>query len=422
MDELAPEKPQGYRHSLLWNFAFSSYWFATSYKWFILLFILLPTQVKDLVPGGEKNTWWGIIFGTGAVWAIVGPSIFGRLNETLGGKWRDRRRWLSLGSGLTVIALFTLVQAPNLWLLGLGYLLLQVSDDIGTGPYAGMVADSVPESERGYASSILGGLKLVGQIVSAVVALALKKTELIYIGIAAVNVLCAVWTIHSIKGLAMAPEQTGERGHFHHEWIAPFRDSDFVRVWFNRLIVSFAFACISAYTKNFLDDMFTKWMFFGHDLGSGKSAAIVLALTISFAGIIGSIYSAKVTDRIGKKPLLIGSGVLIALALVPIGLAPSFMVIWACVFVFGIGNGVYAAADWALISDVLPNPEKSSTEMGVWQSSETAVQIPAGVIMGAVIDQINKVHFGAGYMTMVWTAAALFFVSIFLVKGIKRTR
>ncbi len=423
MEPTESDQPvSGYQNKFWWNVGFSAYWFATSYKWFILLFILLPGMIETHVPNGEKNTYWGLIFGTGAIWAIVGPSIFGRLNETLGGKWQNRRLWIAIGTAGTVIALFTLFKASNLWLFGFAYLLLQVSDDVGTGPYAGMIADSVPKENRGYASSILGALKLFGQIASAIVALALRKPELIFIGIATVNILCALWTITTIAPVSQARVSQRPRENIFKEWINPFRDGDFLRVWLNRLIVSFAFACISAFTRNYLSDMYSEWKLFGINLGDAEMAAIVLALGISFAGIVGSIIAAKLADKTGRKPLLIWSAILIAFSLFPISFAREFTPILLLVLAFGIGNGIYVAADWALISDVLPNPDKAATEMGVWQSSETAVQVPAGIIMGFLIDLLNRQTFGLGYQFMIWTAASLFFVSIFLVKGIKGAR
>lgn len=410
--------PQGYRHTLGWNLGFSSYWFATSYKWFILLFILLPSMVDDMVEGGTKNTAWGLVLGTGAVWALIGPAIFGRLSETLGRRWRSTAPWLLLGSAMTCIALFTIHSADVLWVLAVGYFLLQFGDDLGTGPYAGMVASNVPEEHRGYASSILGACKLAGQIGSAVAAVVLKRPELILLGIALVNVLAAISTSITIRSIPPRPEP-GERKGFWQEYIEPFGDHDFRIVWLNRVIVSFAFACVSAYTLNFLKDMFTEYRIFGLNLGSADNAAIALALTISFAGILGSIFSARVSDKIGRKPLLVRSGIIVACALIPIGFLPNLTAIFFCVLVFGIGNGIYAAADWALVSDILPKGEKAATEMGAWQSSETAVQIPAGILMGLLIDTLNRIHFGAGYQAMIAIAGTLFFGSIFLVKHIR---
>ena len=39
----------GYRDTWLWNLGFSAYWFATSYKWYILLLVIIPGQVVDVV-------------------------------------------------------------------------------------------------------------------------------------------------------------------------------------------------------------------------------------------------------------------------------------------------------------------------------------------------------------------------------------
>lgn len=411
----------GYREGTAWSLGFSAYWFATSYKWFILLFILLPDKVGAIVPGGEKNTAWGLVFGTGAVWALVGPSIFGRLSETLGERWRRRGPWLVVGSALTCVALGFVYGAGSLPLLGLGYLLLQVSDDIGTGPYAGMVADSVPPERRGFHAAVLGGMKLGGQIVSALMAIALREPGLIFIAIGGVNLVCALVTAWTIREVPARPEPVGRSG-FVAEYLEPFKSPDFRYVWANRFIVAFAFACVTAYTLNFLKDMFTSWRLFGWDLGEPATAANVLALTISFTGVMGAVFAARVSDRVGRKPLLIFGAIVFTCALVPIAIVRDFTAVWICVVFFGVANGMYQSADWAIASDVLPNTDKAATEMGAWQSSETAVQVPAGVVMGFLVDQLNRVSFGLGYQAMVLTSAALFLVSIALVRRIRSAR
>ncbi|MCB0824665.1 MAG: MFS transporter [Armatimonadetes bacterium] len=417
----------GYVNKFGWNLGFSAYWFATSYKWFILLFVFLPKQVADIVPGGEKNTYWGLILGTGAIWAVIGPAVFGRLHETKGGIWAKRHIWLAIGSAGTLIALMVLVGASSLWILALGYFLLQLSDDVGTGPYAGMVAEVVPEEHRGFSSAILGGFKLFGQIASAIMALVLKKIELVYIGIATVNLICAIITILTIKNLPdkeIDPDAKSET--FVKEYLAPFKNSDFVKVWLNRMIVAFAFASITAYTRNFLEDTYAATksiefflMNFKNPESYANDAANILALTISFTGILGSLFSARYADRIGRKKLLVISAMIMAIALVPIAMTKDFNLIWMMVAGFGLGNGLYAAADWALASDVLPDQSRPATQMGAWQSSETAVQIPAGIVMGALIDTLNRQSAGLGYQAMLITAATLFFCSTFLVKRIR---
>ncbi len=414
----------GYRHTLGWNIGFSSYWFANSYKWFILLFVLIPSIVNNIVPGGEKNSWWGLVFGLGAFWAIIGPPIFGRLNETLGGVWRLRQPWILIGSAVTVIGLFAVMGSQSLWTLSAGYFMLQIGDDIGTGPYAGMVADTVPEEHRGYSSSVLGALRLFGQVFSAliaVIALAIHQTGLIFVGIALVNIGCALWTCWTIRNVPPQQDASTERGSLIHDWIEPFKSHDFKLVWFNRFVCSFAFSLIAAYTFNFLHDMFKAWTLFGLKLPDARTAALALAITISLSGIVGSIISARMADKHGRKPLLIASGIIIFFSLIPIAFTQRFDLVWVCVAIFGVGNGIYVSADWALIGDILPHKEKAATEMGVWHAAETIVQM-FGVVTGFSIDFLNRAHFGLGYQVMVLTAGSLFLLSTFIIRGIKGAR
>lgn len=414
--------PGGYRRTLPFNLGLSAYWFATSYKWFIILLVLLPDKVSHLVPDAQKNAAWGLVLGTGAVWAMVGPSVFGRLYETLPGWLANRGAWLALGSGITVLAIGALYGAGSLPMLAAAYFLLQISDDAGTGPYAGMVADSVPPENRGYASSVLGALKLAGQISSAIVAIILGRVELIFVAIAAVNVICAAITIVTIRELPRSIPVSPVRRSFFVEYIAPFRSTDFRTVWINRFIVAFAYGCVTAYALNFLKDMLPNYHLFGRDLGAPQMAANVLAITISLSGLIGAAQSARVADRTGRKPLLILSAVLMAIALLPIVVLRDYTGIWMSVVVFGLGLGVYQANDWAIASDVLPNPDRAATEMGAWQSSETSVQVLVGLLMGPLIDGLNSRTPGSGYVAMLLIAAGLFLASVILIPRIKSAR
>jgi Na+/melibiose symporter-like transporter len=408
-----------YRRTFGFNAGMSAYWFATSYKWFILLFILIPEKVKEIVPGGDKSAAWGMILGTGALWALVGPAIFGRLYENSSGWFRNRGSWIAIGSGLTAIAVFALYGSSSLLAIAAAYLMLQVSDDLGTGPYAGMVADTVPLENRGYASSVMGGFKLFGQIASAVMALVLKRVDLIFIGIASVNVVCALWTAWTIKDLPNAERVVREKTSFVQDYLEPFKSFDFRAVWFNRFIVFFANGCVTGYALYFLGDMLTSYRLFGADLGTASGSANVLALTISFTGILGSILAARYADRIGRKPLLIWSIVILAVTLLPVTVLRDYTAIWITVSLYGFGNGIFQSVDWAIASDVLPNPDRAATEMGAWQSSETSTQVLVGLIMGPVIASLNKVQYGLGYQAMVIIACTLFVISIFSVRAIK---
>lgn len=417
----------GYRHSLLWNLAFSSYWFATSYKWFILLIVLIPGRVQELVYGGEASRTWGLIFGAGAIWAVFGPALFGTISDNLTSKYGRRKPFIALGSGLTLIALFLVFRAEVIWVLAVGYLLLQISDDVGTGPYSAMIPEVVPENRRGHASSILGMLQSLGQVSSAVVGLVLGNVALIFIGIGVVNVLCAWLTIYSLKGIKSEPAIVSTESiltRFIAQWKAPWVDADFRWVWFTRFINSLGFYLVSTYLLFYLTRGFDAYVLFGRDLQEPETAVQVLAVSISLFGAVGAIISARLSDSFGRKKLIYAAGVVLFCSLLPFAFYREFTATFILAIFFGTAYGIYVAADWALISDVLPNKETAGTEMGVWQSSISSVQIIAGG-SGVAIAALNAwgLERGTqgieGFMAAIVAAAFLFLISCFLVSRVR---
>ena len=438
----------GYRDTWLWNLGFSAYWFATSYKWYILLIIVIPGQVVDLITtdavrGGMaleaaeqyaedfKNTKWGLVVLLGAVWALFGPMIFGGWSDRLRSRFGHRQPFIAAGAALTVVSLAVLADAQSYWVIIVGYLLLQFSDDVGTGPYSAMVPEIVPEESRGRASSVMSMLQLLGQIGSSVAALVISAVvkdpvaavKTIYLGVGSVNALCALWTVYTIRAVrpALAEEGEAEKELFFRKWARPFKQRDFVWVWFTRLLSALGFFLVTTYIRNFLTDAYDSYVFFGMDLGSASMAVNVLGLTMSLTGAFGAMYAAKHSDRIGRKRLIYVSGVLIFCVMVPFALVRDYTVAWALACVFGAGYGLYISADWALVSDVIPNKRSAGVEMGVWASSIVSVQLLSGAY-GSVIDWLNKKSPHAGYMSAVVLAGCLFLVSTMLVRQVRGSR
>jgi len=435
-----------YRHGWAWNLGLSAFWFATSWKWFILLIAILPGQVAEIVPGGEKNTAWGLVFSIGAIWAIFGPSIFGNLSDRMG----RRRPFIALSAGLSVLALVWLAGADQLWMLILGYLLLQVSDDVGQGAGSALIPQYVPAEHRGRSSSIMSVLQLAAQIVGAVTgvilggmnAFGLTGVQLIYGLIALVNIVCALVTLRTIRHAPepfQTPPPNGES--FAARWIKPWRNRDFVWVWATRFLMAFGFYLIQPYLRNYLDDAVPGVLsfndvallgvtvsfpaktlaLFGVGIGEASQAALVLGLTISLTGALGSVLASRFADQWGRKRLIYTGGGLMAATMVPFALVPDFSMIWLMALGFGFGYGMYLSADWALASDVMPDSAELGKDMGLWQMSVSSVQIFSGT-GGRVIDSLNATSMGLGYRVAILTAGVLFLFSAALVRQVKGSR
>lgn len=415
-----------YRDKPTWYLGLSAYWFATSFKWFILLLVVIPGQVEKLVPGGEKGGYWGMVFAIGAAWAMIGPSLFGFISDRLMARWRNRRPFLAIGAALTAIALMSLAGANSITAIVFGYLLLQVSDDVGTGPYAALIPELVPVERRGRASGFMGLMSLLGQLTVGVMAIVLHGDIFkIYVAIAVVNILCAIWSIMTISGAE--PVETVDYAEkvsanpikdFIQGWAAPWRSRDFFWVWFTRFLNAFGFYLIVNYLRYFLTDVVKVFDLGFVKFGDAGMAANVLALVISLTGAFGSIWASRAADRLGRKRVIYIAGTLMSITLIPFILFPTYVVIFSLATVFGVGYGLYMSADWALASDVMPSKGDEGKDMGVWSMSNTAVQIFTG-LMGALIDAINRSFKGGGYTTAFAIAAVMFFMSTVLVRQVK---
>lgn len=408
-----------YQDRLSWYLGASAYWFIGSAKYFILLLTVLPGQVKALTPGGAENTTWGMVVTIGSIWAIFGPAIFGYLSDLVG----RRRPFIAAGAGLTLVAFGLLGSASSLPMLIAGYLLLQISDDMGQGAYQAIIPEHVPPERRGRASGVMAFMELIAQITIALIAMALGGVMAIYIALGTINVLCAGWTLYTLSGTRKvasvdAVRQPGSIVAFFRSWTGPWKSRDFVWVWLTRFLSAVGFYCAQLYLKFYLEARFPDYKVFGMSVGDSGFAVIVLGLAISLFGGIGAIWSARVADQIGRKRVIYLSGTTMSVLLVPYALIPNYQIIFLLSILFGFAYGAYLGANWALVADVLPSRDSLATDMGIWAATIPLGQAVAGSA-GRIVDTLNASSPGMGYTVVFLIGAAMFFAGTVFVRMVK---
>jgi len=102
-------------------------------------------------------------------------------------------------------------------------------------------------------------------------------------------------------------------------------------------------------------------------------------------------------------------------------LFPRYDLLLALALVFGLFYGVYLAVDWALVADVLKDPEAHATDMGLWQTAIVVPQVLAGAF-GRPLDLLNAQTPGLGYQVLYLLAALFFLLGAFGVAGVRRSR
>lgn len=112
-----------------------------------------------------------------------------------------------------------------------------------------------------------------------------------------------------------------------------------------------------------------------------KSMAIIATATIAISLIGGFI-----TDWTGRrKPLVFLAATLEAAGFLTIAYAPSVPQFLVGVAMAGIGKGLYFAVDLALLAAILPRPEDSAKDMGVFQIANSLPQSLAPAIAPIIL-------------------------------------
>ena len=402
-----------------WYITLSTYWFATSFKWFLVLLVLLPARVAELVSPDEKATKLGLLFAVGAVMAFVGPPVFGYVSDRFPTRWGRRLPYLGVGALLTAVGLVWMAYAPSYWWLFLSYIILQLADDLATGPYSALIPDLVSPEKRGVASGWMGSLQMAAQIAAGVVAVILADLRLLFLVTAAVNLLAAAWTLVFIR----EPRQVSARSEgFLASMAAPWSNPDFRWVWGTRFLVMLGQYVVQTYLQYYLEDVVRIFTLFGRVVASKAFQAVaLLALVISLGASLSAVPAGRWSERVGRKLPIYLSGLTMAFVLIPLLLLPRFDVLVLVALFFGVGYGAYMAVDWALVTDVLQDPQAHATDMGIWQTSIVVPQIIAG-IMGRGVDWLNQTSPGMGYTVLFLAAAASFVLGTLLVRQVRGVR
>jgi MFS family permease len=118
--------------------------------------------------------------------------------------------------------------------------------------------------------------------------------------------------------------------------------------------------------------------------GEEQGLWILVALAISVGSTaLGTIPGAKLSDRVGRKPVIYASTVVGAIGMALIALAPGIVVVMAGVVCIGLAGGAFLAVDWALMTDIIPKAS-AGRYMGISNIVE-ATNGPIATSIGGLI-------------------------------------
>jgi MFS family permease len=356
--------------------------------------IAIQERIPDLVPIGEKGTYIAIQ-GFAILWVniLVQPTI-GMISDYTVSRWGRRKPYIAIGATLDVVFIIG-VATSNTYVSLVAFLfLLQFSSNFAQGPFQGYVPDLVPEKQVGLASAMVGAMQTIGFIVGGiVVSLAYLVVvppakpdftiPLIVLGV--IEFLTAMGTVIWVRE-GGAPRPRRGRSWLdiaRSAWATDIlRERSFVYLVLSRLMF---FAGINVLTGWFV-------IFMNQTLRPAPEDrfAILSGLQIVVAVVtaLSTFPSARLSDRIGRKPVIYVACLAGGLGLLIVALAPSFWIVLAGAVLMGVGAGTFLAVDWALMTDIIPKAA-SGRYMGISNIAVAAAGTLAGVLVGPVIDLVG---------------------------------
>jgi MFS family permease len=338
-------------------------------------------------PGSEGTTLFALTVAGALIAALVQPTV-GSISDYTISRWGRRKPYIFIGSVLDVVFLYGVATSNSILAVASFMVLLQVSANFAQGPFQGYVPDLVPAKQVGLASALVGLFQVLGNAVGFGIGSAAVATDSFFLGMMALGALelatmvSVVWRVNEGK----AARDRGGRS-----WLSVAREAwatDILRersfLW---LVSSRLFFLMGATMLINLSLFFFAQTF---DLPQDEAGAAnfpVLAAVI-VGNILTVIPAGRISDRVGRKPVIYVACAVAGLGMLIVALAPTIPVVIVGAALFGAGSGMFLAVDWALMTDIIPKAS-SGRYMGISNVATATAGIFSLMTGGTLMDLVN---------------------------------
>lgn len=357
-----------------------------------------------------------VLGGVGAFFATVANVVFGRISDRTTSKWGRRRIWIVLGTVVMTAAFLVMALAPNLAMATVGWALAQLGANITLAPFIATIADQVPKFQRGQITAAVGIAQNVGILGGTFVAQMFQdQLVVMFVGpsILAIAAMVIFAFVLPDEVLPVKPPRATFYDWWNTFWVSPRTYPDYALAWWSRFLITLASFLFTTFRILFVPG---RLGVAEHDI-AGVITMSVLIYTIAL--VLTSWAAGKLSDKIKRRKAFVwGSTAVFAIGTVVLAFIHSVPEYYVLEAFMGLAYGVYVGVDLALVVDVLPNPDDSGKDLGVFNIANALPQTFAPMIGGVLI------YVGAypNFDLVLWTAGVAALIGAVVIIPIKKVR
>lgn len=404
-------------------------------------------KVRLIAPPALKNTALSFITIMALLVALIIQPLTGWWSDRTQTRWGKRLPYLVGGVVGLSFSFSLLIIADNLWLLVMAAMLTSACTNTVQGVWQALTPDQVPVTQHGLAAGIKTLLELVGVVAGVVLfGLALARGMIWVTPTAAIAIfwlilIITVYTLWCSKGWVYESRSTQDASqkkagqltmlYFYaggarsttpspiQLWIKTlrlarraagqlavlFRRTPTFFWWIvNRILFWSAGIAVRTFILNYLEDVMAL------PLTEVQALSQRLFLILGMGVFLLVLPAGILADRLGRRPLLIGAGLVAAAGTVMLLFVRDPTLLFVAGGLIAGGAGIFASTSWALATDLAP-PGQSALYLGI-ANGATVLGSIGGRLGGPVIDGLNQTsRTGAMGYLVVFGLAAIFFMA-----------
>jgi MFS family permease len=364
-------------------------------------------EFTGLVDKGDAGRALFLISISGAIIAVIVQPTIGSISDYTISRWGRRKPYILIGSVLDVVFLIGIASSNTLVAIAAFIALLQFSSNFAQGPFQGYVPDLVPGPQVGTASALVGLMQVLGNVSGFVIGAIATATHNYALGLVALGVLELVTMLSVVFRVREGPPAKSRAGRRWRSIAAEAWGTDILRehsfIWLvaSRLAILMGGAMLVQLATFYL----------ARSMGLGeRDAGLVLIPLVGLValGTVASVVpSARISDRVGRKPVIWVSCAIGAVGLAVVASAPSLPVAYVGALLYGVSAGIFLAVDWALMTDIIPKAS-SGRYMGLSNVATASAGVLAVAIGGTLMDSVGgPTGDGSGPRAALWMGVVL---------------